>query len=150
MSNVVSKLATPHKGINKRLMTACLPLPRKKFGTLITAYTPTMNNPNEVKEKFCEDLRDSISPVPKSKKLITLGDFDACVGKVHKSWEGVSGRQGVGKCNSNALFLLETCAAHDLLITNTVFRLPNQNQTWINNFTNTDIININFCQLEQF
>ena len=113
-------------------MRVRLPLPKKKVATLISAYAPTMSNPDEVKDKFYEDLKEAIAAVPKTDKLIILGDFNARVGSDHASWEGVLGKHGIGKCNSNGLPLLETCAAHDLLITNTVFRLPNRNKTsWI-------------------
>jgi hypothetical protein len=128
-SNLVNKLATAPKGISDRLMTVRLPLPKKRFATLISAYAPTMTNPDEVKEAFYEDLRNIISAVPRSDKLIILGDFNARVGRDHQAWDGVIGKHGIGKCNSNGLLLLETCAAHDLLITNTVFRLPNRNKT---------------------
>ncbi|PFX27511.1 Craniofacial development protein 2 [Stylophora pistillata] len=76
-----------------------------------------------------KDLRAAIAAVPRTEKLIILGDFNARVGRDNTSWEGVLGKHGIGKCNSNGLLLLETCAAHDLLITDTVFRLPTRNKT---------------------
>ena len=128
-SSLVNKLDKPPKGINDRLMTVRLPLTNKKFVTLISAYAPTMTNPDENKEKFYEDLVNTIESVPKTDKLIVLGDFNARVGQDHAAWPGILGRQGIGKCNSNGQLLLEMCAAHELLITNTVFRLPNRNKT---------------------
>ena len=88
-----------------------------------------MTNPDEVKDKFYDDLDNVISATPRTDKLILLGDFNARVGTDHQTWEGVIGPEGVGKCNSNGLLLLRKCAEHDLLITNTVFRLPNRNKT---------------------
>ena len=88
-----------------------------------------MTNPDEVKDKFYDDLDNIISATPRTDKLILLGDFNARVGTDHQTWEGVIGSEGVGKCNSNGLLLLRKCAEHDLLITNTVFKLPNRNKT---------------------
>ena len=51
------------------------------------------------------------------------------VGTDHQTWEGVIGSEGEGKRKSNGLLLLGKCAEHDLLITNTVFKLPNRNKT---------------------
>ena len=39
------------------------------------------------------------------------------------------GSEGVGKSNSNGLLLLRKCAEHELLINNTVFRLPTRRKT---------------------
>ena len=61
--------------------------------------------------------------------LILLGDFDDRIGTDHHTWEGVIGSEGIGKCNSKGLLLLRKIAEHDLLITNTVFRLSNRNKT---------------------
>ena len=110
-------------------MTLRLPLSGNKHATIVSAYAPTMTNPDEVKDKFYNDLDDVISATPRTDKIILLGDFNARFGTDHHTWEGVISREGVGKCNSNGLLLLRKCAEHDLLITNTVFRLPNRNKT---------------------
>ena len=120
---------TPHqqfsglpKGINDRLMTLRLPLSGKRHATIVSAYAPTVTNPDEVKNKFYDDLDSVISAAPRTD--ILLGDFNARVGTDHQTWEGVVGIEGVKECNSNGLLLLRKCAEHELLITNTVFRLP--------------------------
>ena len=120
----------PPKGVNDRLMTMRLPLScGQKFVTTVSAYAPTMTNPDETKDKFYKDLYTVIATVPNVDKLIILGDFNARVGCDSVSWEGVIGKHGVGNCNSNGLLLLQTCAEHGLLITNTVFNLPTHTRT---------------------
>ena len=127
---LVGKLAGPPNGENDRLMTMKLPFSfGRKHLTIISAYAPTMTNSDEVKFKFYEELHSAIAAVPKADKLIILGDFNARVGSDNVSWDGVIGEYGVGHCNSNGLLLLQTCAEHELLITNTVFRLPTRNRT---------------------
>ena len=56
-----------------------------------------MTNPDEVKDKFCDDLDFVISATPRTDKLILLGDFNTRVGTDHQSWEGVIGTEGIGK-----------------------------------------------------
>ena len=116
---LVKQLAGPPKGINDRLMSVRLPLQQKRFATIISVYAPTMANSENVIEKFYEDLKSAIGATPKADKLIILGDFNARVGEDWRTWEGVLGRHGIGKCNSNGLLLLQTCALFNLLITNT-------------------------------
>ena len=128
-SQLARKLTKLPEGLNDRLMTLQIPLTGKKQATLISAYAPTMTNPDDVKDKFYEELDTLISAVPASDKLIVLGDFNARVGNDHHTWEGTIGRHGIGKCNSNGLQLLKTCASHDLVITNTLFRLPTRKKT---------------------
>ena len=128
-SHLISKLLGLPKGINDRLMTLRLPLSGKRHATIVSAYAPTMTNPDEVKDKFYDDLDSVISAAPRTDKLILLGDFNARVGTDHQTWEGVIGSERVGKCNSNGLLLLRKCAEHETLITNTVFRLPTRKKT---------------------
>ena len=109
-------------------MTLGLPLSGKRHATIVSAYAPTMTNPDEVKDKFYDDLDSVISAAPRTENIL-LGDFSARVGTDHQTWEGVIGPEGVGKCNSNGLLFLRKCAEHELLITNTVFRLPTRRKT---------------------
>ena len=109
-------------------MTLILPLSGKRHATIVSAYDSSMTNPDAVKD-FYDDLDSVISASPRTDKLILLGDFNARVGTDHQTWEGVVGTEGIGKCNSNGLLLLKKCAEHELLITNTVFRLPTRNKT---------------------
>ena len=128
-SHLVSKLASLPKGVNDRLMTLQLPLGESKLATLVSAYAPTMTNPEEVKDKFYEELESLITAVPSKDKLIILGDFNARVGTDYLTWEGIIGKHGIGNCNSNGLLLLGLCTMHDLSITNTMFRQPKRNKT---------------------
>ena len=112
-SHLVSKRSGLPKGINDRLMTLRLPLSGKRHATIVSDYASTMTNPDEVKDKFYDDLDSVISATPRTDKFILLGDFTARVGTDHQTWEGVIGTEGLGKCNSNGLLLLKKCAEHD-------------------------------------
>ena len=105
-SHLVSKLRTSKR--HKRLMTLRLPSPGKRHATIVSAYAPTMTNPDEFKDKFYDDLDSVISAAPRTEKLILLGDFNARVDTDHQTWEGVIGTEGVGTCNSNGLLLLRS------------------------------------------
>lgn len=128
-SNLAKKLVSLPQGINDRLMTLRLPISDAKHITIISAYAPTMTNPDENKEKFYEDLHTTLSAIPKADKVLLLGDFNARVGCDYETWGQVLGRNGVGKCNSNGELLLQLCCEHELLITNTLFRLPTRKKT---------------------
>ena len=110
-------------------MTMKLTLTGKKQATIISAYAPTMTNPDHIKDQFYEQLNSLVTAVPKTEKLIILGDFNARVCVDNQSWENVLGKNGIGRCNSNGLLLLQLCAEHKLLVTNTVFRLLARNRT---------------------
>ena len=44
-------------------------------------------------------------------------------------WGGIIGRHGVGQENANGLRLLNFCAEHNLVITNTFFQMPDKYKT---------------------
>ena len=128
-TNLIDKLPDLPKAVSDRLMTLRLQLDRNQRATLISVYAPTMMYSDEFKSRFYEELDSLIKSVPRQDKLILLGDFNARVGTDFQTWKGVLGRNGVGKCNSNGQLLLETCMEHDLVITNTLFRLSHHNRT---------------------
>nr|VZI09796.1 unnamed protein product [Spirometra erinaceieuropaei] len=132
-NDIVGRLPCLPQGITDRLMSLGLPLRRGggQFATIISAYAPTMTNPDAVKDKFYEDLHALLATVTKVDKLIVLGDFNARVGTDHTAWRGVLGPHGLRGSNDNVLLLLRTCAEHRLTLTNTFFCLPEREKaTW--------------------
>nr|VZI09628.1 unnamed protein product [Spirometra erinaceieuropaei] len=78
-----------------------------------------------------EDLHALLATVSKADKLIVLGDFNVRVGTDHTAWRGVLGPHGLRGSNDNRLLLLRTCAEHRLILTNTLFCLPEREKaTW--------------------
>nr|VZI28997.1 unnamed protein product [Spirometra erinaceieuropaei] len=130
-NDIVGRLPSLPQGINDRLMGLCLPLLGGKFATLISAYAPTMTNPDAVRDKFYEDLHALLATVSKADKLIVLGDFNARVGTDHTAWRGMLGFHGLRGSNDSGLLPLRTCAEHRLIPTNTFFCLPEREKaTW--------------------
>ncbi|ELT96916.1 hypothetical protein CAPTEDRAFT_203287 [Capitella teleta] len=128
-TDIANKLVCLPQGVNDRIMTLRIPVSGKKCATIISAYAPTMTNPDDIKEKFFEDLHTTVTSIPKTEKILLLGDFNARVGTDYTTWGPIISRNGVGKCNSKGELLLQFCSEHQLLITNTVFRLPHRNRT---------------------
>ena len=49
------------------------------YGTIISAYAPTMTYPDQTKEEFYELLGQTLQTFPPTDKVIILGDFNARV-----------------------------------------------------------------------
>ena len=96
--------------INERLVKLRLTPGNRRHATIISAYTLTLTGTEETIERFYADLSSVLCSVPTNDKLILLGDSNAPVGGGHGRWEGVLGKHGVGKMNSNGLLLLSKCA----------------------------------------
>ena len=110
-------------------MTLRIPLTRDKYCTIISAYAPTLCSNDDIKDRFYNLLDHTVSHIDNRDKLVLVGDFNARVGSDFQMWEGVLGRQGVGKMNSNGLRLLTFCTKHNLTITKSLFQLPKTYKT---------------------
>nr|VZI37161.1 unnamed protein product [Spirometra erinaceieuropaei] len=131
-NDIVGRLPCLPQCINGRLMSLRLPLRRgSQFATIISAYAPTMTNPDAVRDKFYEDLHALLATVPMADKLVVLGEFNARVGTDHTACRGVLDPHGLRGSNDNGLLLLRTCAEHPLILKNTFFCLPEREKaTW--------------------
>nr|VZI33592.1 unnamed protein product [Spirometra erinaceieuropaei] len=130
-NDIVGRLPCLPQGINDRLISIRLPLWGGKFATIISAYAPTMTDPDAVRDKFYEDLHALLATVSKADKLFVLGDFNTRVGTDHTARTGVLGPHGLRGSNDNCLLLFRTCAEHSLILTNTFFcLLEREKATW--------------------
>ena len=73
-------------GISERLITLRIPIGKTRYATIISAYAPTMTNPDEKKEELYELLDQKLQKIPPADKVIILGDFNARVGDDFTSW----------------------------------------------------------------
>ena len=78
-----------------------------------------------VSEAFYNQLQPTLSSVPSSNLLVILGDFNACVGSDHSSWDSVIGPHGIGQCNENGERLLDICASNNLTVPTHGFSINN-------------------------
>lgn len=109
-------------------MTVRVKLDSNEMASVVSAYAPTLNSQDDVKEAFYARLENILSAIPKEDKIILLGDFNARVGRDYATWANTIGKEGVGNVNSNGV-LLTKCAEHNFIVTNTLFRQKNKFKT---------------------
>ena len=82
--------------ISERLMALRVPLPQNNFITVLSAYAPTLDADEDVKNQLYDQLSATIYSVPSRDKLLLLDDFNARVGRTttcgkissaKKAWE---------------------------------------------------------------
>ena len=127
-TSIARKLQNLPVGHSDRTMSLRLPIQDNKFATVFSLYAPSLQTETGVKEG---DLHKLLQHVDSKDKLLTLGDFNARVGRDFELWRGVLGRHGIGNCNDNGRLLLEFCSKHQLVITNTPFQQKDRfKATW--------------------
>lgn len=104
-----SMVETP-VGISGYLMTWRIPLAKRRFATLVSAYTSTLDSSIDTEEEFWDSLNLTLDRVPKQCEILLLGDFSARVGIEHKIWTGMIGSHGTRNCNSNGVSRLTLCS----------------------------------------
>ncbi|KAK2165254.1 hypothetical protein NP493_1376g01033 [Ridgeia piscesae] len=115
--------------VSDRIMTMRLPLSKDKFSTIISVYAPTMTNPDENKKAFYNQLASVFSGIPRTDKLLLIGDFNARIGRDNEKWPLIMGKHGIGKCNSNGELLVALFCHIELILTNTMFKQKDQGKT---------------------
>ena len=128
-ATLLNSLPESPSGISERLMTLRIPLTQNRYATLISAYAPTLTSDENIKDAFYDMLEHTLRNIPQTDKILLLGDFNARVGSNNLVWGGIIGRHGVGHENANGLRLLNLCAEDNLIITNTLFQLPDKYKT---------------------
>lgn len=108
-------------------MTVQLKLDSNQMAPVVSAYAPTLDSQEDVKEAFYASLDNILSGIPKEDKIILLGiSMPELVGITQSS---TNGKEGVGNINSSGALLLTKCAEHNLIITNALFRQKNKFKT---------------------
>ena len=102
---------------------------KDNVATIIIVYSRTMTNPDENKEAFYNQLASVLSGIPRTNKLLLIGDFNARMGRDNDMWPLVMGKRGIGKYNSNGEFLLALCSEFELIVTNTMFKQKDERKT---------------------
>ena len=96
---------------------------------LIQVYAPTTQHSDEEIEKFYADVEKGLKQVKPTDIVLTIGDFNAKVGKGRTS--DVVGDHGLGERNERGDRLVQFCQEQEMWIANTHFQKPERRlYTW--------------------
>jgi len=84
--------------------------------TIIQCYAPTETTNKDMKEKFYQELHETITTVQKRDVIIVMGNMNAKIGSNNEGLEHVMGRHGIGNMNGSGELFSELCASCDLII----------------------------------
>ena len=98
--------------------------------TVIQVYAPNTGDPDDVVDKFYDELQHAVNTTPSSDMLVIMGDFNAKVGSDNENWHDTVGKFGYGERNDIGERLLHFCASNGLFITNTCFKQSKSARDW--------------------
>ena len=129
----MTKLTEMPHPVSDRIMTTRIPLTKDRNVTIVSAYAPTMANPEENKETFYSQLKGTLINIPSTDKLLLIGGFNARIGRENDKWPSALHKYGIRKCNSNGELLLALCTEFDLIVTSTMLTQKDTHKTtWTN------------------
>ena len=98
---------------------------------VICVYGPVEGSKKEEIEEFFE-LLDRVAETKGKEKIVIVGDLNSRVGNETNIYGDIVGKFGEkGKANNNGKKLLELCAGHGFVITNTIFQHKDDHKyTW--------------------
>ena len=94
----------------------------KTVYTLVNVYAPQQGRSDDEKDRFYDQLNAIVAGIPSNEVLIPGGDWNGHVGEAAEGFNGAHGGFGHGVRNTEGDRLLEFALAHDLVISNTLFR----------------------------
>ena len=118
----------PHR-VSDRIMTMIIPRTKDGNATIVSAYNPTMANPEENKETLYSQLKGALRNILSTDKLLLIVDFNARIGRENDKWPSALGKYWIRKCKSNSELLLALCTEYDLIVTNTMFKQKDAQKT---------------------
>ena len=65
----MAKLTEMPYPVSDRIMTMRIPLTKNSHDTIVSAYAPTMSNPEENKDTFYSQLKGTLRNIPADRRL---------------------------------------------------------------------------------
>lgn len=122
MSKEAAKSLISWKPCGERLLTARFNSRHVKM-TIIQAYAPTNTDSDASKDQFYEQLQAAYEETPKHDILVTMGDWNAKVGKQMPGEGGIVGSHALQtERNDNGERFVSSCAANNMAIVSTQFK----------------------------
>lgn len=99
---------------------------------IINVHAPTEEKEEEVKDRFYEEVDESLNKLPKFDVKILLGDFNAKIGREAEYKEVTGGKSRHMKNNENGKKLVNLALENDFKIVSTAFEHKNiHKETWV-------------------